>query len=143
VIVSFFVYFAVWWSRQRIELWHTMSARWRTALQLFSTFVLEVMGGAGAVWGASEIAGPAGYSLRLGWGDTHFGQPSFDFWRIWCAVVFGLCLVRWARTQLMQLRKPQPPSDTHTATGSGAISLELTEKGKCAENEASPRVASV
>lgn len=59
-------------------------------------FVLDVLGGAGAIWGCSEVFGPGGYSLRLGWGDVNYGQPSFDFWRIACAPVFGLCLVAWA-----------------------------------------------
>lgn len=59
-----------------------------------TTFLLEVCGGAGALWGVTEVAGPAGYSLRLGWGDKNFGQPSFDFWRIFCAATFMLCGVR-------------------------------------------------
>lgn len=62
------------------------------------TFVLEVMGGAGAVWGASEIIGPSGSSLRLGWGDKNYGQESFDFWRWVCLVTFCLCFLRWAMT---------------------------------------------
>jgi len=56
-----------------------------------ATFVLDVCGGAGAVWGASEIV-----TLRLGWGDIYFGQPSFDFWRCVCAPFFFLCLFSWA-----------------------------------------------
>jgi hypothetical protein len=62
------------------------------------TFVLEVLGGAGAVWGASEIVGPAGHSLRLGWGDEGFGQESFDSWRWICLATFSTCLLRWAMT---------------------------------------------
>lgn len=62
------------------------------------TFILEVLGGAGAVWGASEIAGPSGHSLRLGWGDEGFGQESFDFWRWICLATFSACLLRWAMT---------------------------------------------
>jgi len=62
------------------------------------TFVLEVLGGAGAVWGASEIVGPSGHSLRLGWGDEGFGQESSDFWRWICLVTFSACLLRWALT---------------------------------------------
>ena len=54
------------------------------------TFVLEVCGGAGAVWGSSEVA-----TLRKGWGDRLYGQPSFDFWRVCCAITFALCFVRW------------------------------------------------
>merc|ERR1711971_271713 len=50
----------------------------------------------GALWGAAEIAGRSGHSLRLGWGDQHFGQESFDFWRCVCLPVFLLCLGRWA-----------------------------------------------
>jgi hypothetical protein len=67
---------------------------WRFA-HLVSTFVLDVCGGAGALWGASEVAGPGGNSLRLGWGDEKFGQESFDFWRLPCGIVFVLCFVRW------------------------------------------------
>jgi len=59
-------------------------------------FVLEVLGGAGALWGLSEILGPSGYSCRLGWGDMFFGQESFDFWRKWCLLLFVLCSGRWA-----------------------------------------------
>ena len=69
-------------------------ALWRFG-HLVSTFVLDVCGGAGALWGASEVAGPAGNSLRLGWGDEKFGQESFDFWRVLCSIVFLLCFVRW------------------------------------------------
>eukprot|EP00927_Polykrikos_kofoidii_P058493 TRINITY_DN5303_c0_g1_i2.p2 TRINITY_DN5303_c0_g1~~TRINITY_DN5303_c0_g1_i2.p2 ORF type:complete len:310 (-),score=39.73 TRINITY_DN5303_c0_g1_i2:403-1269(-) len=56
-----------------------------------ATFVLDVVGGAGAVWGASEIL-----TLRLGWGDVYFGQPSFDIWRCVCAPFFLICLFSWA-----------------------------------------------
>ena len=65
------------------------------AVELAFSFVLEVLGGAGALWGAAEIAGPSGHSLRLGWGDSHFGQPSFDRWRIGCGVAFMWCLAVW------------------------------------------------
>lgn len=65
------------------------------AVELAFSFVLEVMGGAGALWGAAEVAGPSGHSLRLGWGDVHFGQPSFDRWRIGCGVAFVWCLAVW------------------------------------------------
>jgi len=63
-----------------------------------ATFVLDVLGGVGAVWGCSEVFGPGGYSLRLGWGDINFGQPSFDFWRIVSAFVFVVCLWSWVWT---------------------------------------------
>merc|ERR1740138_1463168 len=56
-----------------------------------ATFVLDVVGGAGAVWGVSEVA-----MLRLGWGDIYFGQPSFDLWRCVCAPFFLVCLFAWA-----------------------------------------------
>ena len=63
-----------------------------------ATFVLDVLGGAGAIWGCSEVFGPGGHSLRLGWGDVNFGQPTFDFWRIACSPIFCLCLFAWALT---------------------------------------------
>ena len=65
------------------------------AVELAFSFVLEVMGGAGALWGAAEVAGPSGHSLRLGWGDAEFGQPSFDRWRIGCGIAFVWCLAVW------------------------------------------------
>jgi len=67
----------------------------RYAEFLLRTFLLEVMGGAGALWGFSEICGRSGHSLRLGWGDKYFGQKSFDFWRVMCTITFVLCLIRW------------------------------------------------
>ena len=77
----------------------------RMSIWCVSTFVLEVMGGAGALWGAAEVVGSSGHSLRRGWGDEHFGQPSFDLWRYLCAVTFALCLVRWALNALTIFRK--------------------------------------
>lgn len=71
------------------------------------TFLLQVMGGAGAMWGFSEICGKAGYSLRYGWGDVYFGQKSFDFWRVVCGVTFVLCLIRWICVIVI----PGPPKD--------------------------------
>jgi len=63
-----------------------------------ATFVTDVLGGAGAVWGCAEVFGPSGYSLRLVWDNTHFGQPSFDFWRLAGLPVLLLSLFRWALT---------------------------------------------
>ena len=65
------------------------------AYRCATTFVLEVMGGAASLWSAGEMAGPAGRSLRRGWGDHHFGQPSSEIWRCLCLAVFVLCFVRW------------------------------------------------
>jgi hypothetical protein len=48
---------------------------------LAEKFVLECCGGAGALWGSAEVL-----CLRKGWGDEHYGQPSFDQWRCYCAV---------------------------------------------------------
>ena len=59
--------------------------------RLVSTFVLEVLGGCGAVWGASEIVG-----LRKGWSDEYFGQPSMQWWRFWVMPpTFLFCLCMW------------------------------------------------
>lgn len=68
------------------------------------TFLLEVLGGAGALWGFAEVAGPGGASARLGWGDIFYGQRSFDFWRRWCGLIFLLCLVRWITTRVIPNR---------------------------------------
>jgi hypothetical protein len=103
-------WFVLWWAREdaipRLPTLqgYTRTVRWaRFAFLVVTTFVLDVMGGAGALWGAAEVAGQSGRSLRLGWGDEHFGQPSFDWWRPLCSATFGLCLVRW----LLQLRQLQ------------------------------------
>lgn len=69
------------------------------------TYLLQVMGGAGALWGFSEICGEAGDSLRYGWGDVYFGQKSFDYWRVCCGVVFIFCNIRWICVCLI----PGPP----------------------------------
>jgi len=79
------------------------------------TFLLEVMGGAGALWGFSEICGRSSASLRLGWDDIYFGQRSFDFWRICCLITFILCFARWTLIRFI----PGPPDgwngyDTHS-----------------------------
>ena len=68
------------------------------AVQCAASFVLEAVGGAGALWGAAEVARTSGSSLRLGWADEHFGQLSFDAWRPWCGGTFALCLARWSIT---------------------------------------------
>jgi len=84
-----------------------------------ATFVLDVVGGAGAIWGVSEVA-----TLRLGWGDLYFGQPSFDFWRIACAPFFMICLFAWAadwrsreEAAAQQGRQEQAAGSPNAATG--------------------------
>ena len=72
-----------------------LSAAATPLLELLSTFVLDCVGAAGAVWGVAEVAGHSGASLRLGWGDRMFGQPSFDLWRLICSMVFVLFTARW------------------------------------------------
>lgn len=70
--------FWAWWRREGWG-WRRWQARHRAAglaVGLAASFVLDVMGGAGALWGAAEVAGRAGHSLRAGWADEHFGQPS-------------------------------------------------------------------
>ena len=52
-----------------------------TVIVLPTTFLLEVLGGSGAVWGCAEA-----FAVRDG-GDN-------DAWRIICAVVGALCLAR-------------------------------------------------
>eukprot|EP00658_Telonema_sp_P-2_P059875 TRINITY_DN48970_c0_g1_i1.p1 TRINITY_DN48970_c0_g1~~TRINITY_DN48970_c0_g1_i1.p1 ORF type:complete len:604 (+),score=97.88 TRINITY_DN48970_c0_g1_i1:379-2190(+) len=71
------------------------------------TFVLEVCGGAGAMWGCAEVAGVSGHSLRLGWGDDGFGQESFDLWRMICSGVFCCCLARWVCVRVL-VGQPAP-----------------------------------
>merc|ERR1719283_842411 len=51
-------------------------------LDLMATFLLEVMGGAGAIWGCAENMG-----VRFG--------PINDEWRAVCWCTFLLCLWRW------------------------------------------------
>jgi len=95
----------------------------RNAEFLLRTFLLEVMGGAGALWGFSEICGRSGHSLRLGWGDKYFGQPSFDFWRICCAVTFFLCLIRWVSIRV--LRGPPLGWNGHKSSTTVHDTIEL------------------
>jgi len=91
-----FLWFAVRWWHNRGNINAIGKSGICTCLNdLVSTFILEVCGGAGALWGVSEVAGPSGQSLRTGWGDAHFGQPSFDFWRVWAGLVFVACFARW------------------------------------------------
>jgi len=85
------------------------------AAERAATFVLDVGGGAGALWGAAEVC-----YLRQGWGDARYGQPSFDFWRYWCAATFVLCFGRWVTSELAP-----PPKDARSS------STELTAGGAC------------
>jgi len=94
---------------------------------LLRTFLLEVMGGAGALWGFSEICGRAGHSLRLSWGDIYFGQESCDFWRILCLITFLLCLVRWLIIRVK--RGPPPGWNGHKVDKPGLASTEFNEGG--------------
>lgn len=50
-------------------------------------FTLDVLGGAGAVWGVAEVC-----YLREGWASPHFGQRSFDIWRVPTGIAFVFCL---------------------------------------------------
>jgi len=97
----------------------------RYAEFLLRTFLLEVMGGAGALWGFSEICGRSGHSLRLGWGDKYFGQKSFDFWRVWCSITFGLCFLRWMNIRV--LRGPPIGWNGHKSIGSDPVDIELSD----------------
>merc|ERR1711879_590017 len=93
---------------------------------------MGVAGGAGAVWGVSEVAGPSGYSLRLGWGDHKFGQRSYDQWRWPCGVVFLLCFLRWACVRYSELRQRK---ETIQPNSSGQ-SLVIVDSPSCADAEA-------
>jgi len=111
-IICAFVFFLCCMSWQRLipsvhwtEHTHPQSCCGLNMEFLCRTFLLEVMGGAGALWGFSEICGRSGASLRLGWGDKYFGQNSFDFWRGWSLAVFILCFVRWVMIRFI----PGPP----------------------------------
>eukprot|EP00940_MAST-03C_sp_MAST-3C-sp2_P002109 g2109.t1 len=68
--------------------------RFRAAGTVVKRFVLEVLGGAGAIWGVAEIV-----YLRDGWASSHYGQPSFDIWRVPAAITFVLCFVYFLVTQ--------------------------------------------
>jgi len=96
-------------------------------LEFYSrTFLLEVMGGAGALWGFSEICGRSSASLRLGWGDIYFGQRSFDFWRICCLITFILCSIRWVMLRLI----PGPPDGWNNYVTMSRKEVELVTKDK-------------
>jgi len=96
-------------------------------LEFYSrTFLLEVMGGAGALWGFSEICGRSSASLRLGWGDIYFGQRSFDFWRICCLVTFVLCAIRWVKLRLL----PGPPAGWNNYDTKSRRSIEMVQDDK-------------
>lgn len=67
----------------------------KTTEQYISTFILEVMGGCGSCWAAAEVL-----YLRKGWSDANFGQPSFNWWRVYVMpVVFIFCLSMWIDKQ--------------------------------------------
>lgn len=100
VTVCFLAWFWAWWVRGKLPVLSRLECiqepgKLGAISTLFSTFVLEVLGAAGAVWGVSEVAGRSGHSLRLGWGDEHFGQESCDEWRVVCAVTFAVFLPIW------------------------------------------------
>jgi len=67
-------------------------------LDLCATFLLEVMGGCGAVWGASDAA-----NVRTG--------SNNNTWRFWSAMVAFLCFFRWVNTAVM---KKQATHDQET-----------------------------
>jgi len=99
---------------------------------LTRTFLLEVMGGAGALWGFSEICGRSSFSLRLGWGDIYFGQKSFDFWRFCCLIVFILCLARWILIRFI----PGPPDGWNGYVVKGPKTAEMTSQSDKLEKKA-------
>ncbi|KAH8081041.1 hypothetical protein JL720_8936 [Aureococcus anophagefferens] len=82
------------------------------AAERAATFVLDVGGGAGALWGAAA-------SATCGEAGATRATASFDFWRYWCAATFVLCFGRWATSELA------PPPRTR------ASSTELTAGGAC------------
>jgi len=92
---------------------------------LLRTFLLEVMGGAGALWGFSEICGRDGHSLRLSWGDIYFGQESCDLWRILCSITFLLCFIRWLIIRVQ--RGPPAGWNGHKISESERDSVEMVE----------------
>lgn len=104
------------------------------AVETIVSFVLDVCGGAGALWGASEVA-----YLRKGWGDSHYGQPSFDCWRLACAFTFGLCLLRWIRNTVCALDVAWRDSEYPDGAGLAA-DLEAVRVGAVVEKDADPRV---
>ena len=59
-----------------------------------ATFLLNVMGGCGAVWGYSEAA-----AVRAG--------ENNDWWRVWSVVVGVLCAIHWWKVDVCQ-RKSSP-----------------------------------
>eukprot|EP01065_Artemidia_motanka_P043499 TRINITY_DN6036_c2_g2_i2.p1 TRINITY_DN6036_c2_g2~~TRINITY_DN6036_c2_g2_i2.p1 ORF type:complete len:255 (+),score=37.76 TRINITY_DN6036_c2_g2_i2:102-866(+) len=103
VCMVFLIYFGLRWGNLLPS-----GRKFKTADRMLGTFILEVVGGAGAVWGVSEVCGPAGKSLRLGWGDKYFGQPSFDVWRIVCGGVLLLCALRWVLSEVKRWCSTEP-----------------------------------
>ena len=82
------IFFFIFW--QRNEMLATRSCMRSRPTEILSSFVLDVMGAAGAVWGSAEV-----FFLRAGWTDSHFGQDSFCTWRLVCIPVLLLALLRW------------------------------------------------
>jgi len=98
------VWYFLWFQKLHLFFLKRLPVRrqrnFHAILTMASTFNLEVVGAAGAVWGASEVAGRGGESLRLGWADEGFGQESFDFWRKVCGATFVVFWIRWTLREL-------------------------------------------
>ena len=108
-----------------------LSAAATPLLELLSTFVLDCVGAAGAVWGVAEVAGHSGASLRLGWGDRMFGQPSFDLWRLICSMVFVLFTARWVVVAGLHRRATTGGGGDGGGGGTARVSAKLVANGMC------------
>lgn len=108
ITMFFFYWFFLWWQDIHLLFLRALPFKGREIVKrfcvIFSTFILQVIGAAGAVWGVAEVFGSQGHSLRLGWGQTHFGQETYDYWRYWAAVTFLLFLVRWVVVLMHEAR---------------------------------------
>lgn len=94
--VFFLCYFFLWWGRFDFAVTRGMTeAKMKEYilyrfLDGFSSFILEVLGACGALWGLAEVL-----RIRGGWSDEYFGQPDFDVWRIVSAIIFPIFMVFW------------------------------------------------
>ena len=106
-----FAYFFICWAMDEEKSAEPPASTYKRSLQrlntLVKTFALDVLGGAAAVWGCSEVVGTSGgHTLRLSWDDEYFGQPSFDRWRIICGGVYAFCLIRWSYVSFAFVKQP-------------------------------------
>lgn len=93
--VRFYFHMKHWWEHARDYLpakQHHRRTHWTSFVQVFgATFILQVLGAAGAVWGASEAMGWRRPENQLAWQRAAQVTGAVSFLR-WCCTVARYCL---------------------------------------------------